>query len=101
VAHARLGRLPGHGDVRANLAAELERIRPSEILLPEGLRPAELDAAGCVVKPQPRRQFDVESATRALCRQFGTSSLAGFGCDGLGAAIGAAGALLDYAARPR
>jgi len=82
---------------RANLAAELERIRPSEILLPEGLRPPELDAAACPLKPQARRQFDVEAATRTLCRQFGTTSLTGFGCDGLGPAIGAAGALLDYA----
>ncbi len=81
---------------RANLAAELERIRPSEILLPEGLSPAELETTGCVTRPQPRRQFDVETATRTLCRQFSTTSLTGFGCDGLGPAIGAAGALLDY-----
>jgi DNA mismatch repair protein MutS len=41
-------------------------------------------------------QFDVAGATRELSRQFGTADLSGYGCDGMDAAIGAAGALLAY-----
>jgi DNA mismatch repair protein MutS len=50
---------------------------------------------------QPDWHFDVEAAGRELRAHFGTSSLAGFGADGLRPAIAAAGALLRYAGRRR
>ena len=88
-------------DTTEALAAELERLRPAELLLNEDSRlPESIAAAG----PGSgigiaRRQvwlFDADSAERLLCDQFGTRDLAGFGCAELRLAIGAAGCLLQY-----
>ena len=77
------------------LAATLERIRPAEIVLPEGRDlPFTPEAA---LTRQPEWHFDFESASRELCAHFSTASLAGFGADGLRLAVAAAGALLRYA----
>jgi DNA mismatch repair protein MutS len=78
------------------LAAELERLRPAEILVPDGFDDPALSSLKCAVKRLPSWHFDFDSASRNLCRQFGTMDLEGFGCGGLGAAIEAAGALLEY-----
>jgi DNA mismatch repair protein MutS len=77
----------------AELAAELARLRPSELLVAEGV-PTEL--AGCPPRQRPPWHFDPGSARNLLIRQFGTRDLKGFGCDGFSAALGAAGALLQY-----
>ena len=45
----------------------------------------------------PEWHFEVVHGHKALLDQLGVSTLSGFGCDGLGAAFGAAGALLRYA----
>ena len=76
------------------LAAELARLQPAELLLEEGAHAAA--DPGTSLQHRPPWHFDEESATRALCSQFGTRDLSGFGCAGLGAAIGAAGCLLSY-----
>lgn len=86
----------------ANLAAELERLKPAEILLPESLDTlAGLNDGGTLqklpLKRLPAWQFDVHAAVHILSRQFETRDLSGFGCDGLHASLGAAGALLEYA----
>lgn len=78
----------------AQLAAELERLKPSEILIPEGMAPP---ASDCAVKTLPAWHFDLETARRALCQQFATLDLAGFGCDEFTLGLQAAGALLGYA----
>jgi DNA mismatch repair protein MutS len=77
---------------RGALAAEIERLRPAEILAPEG------GTTFADLRPRPRApwHFDAESATRALCAQFQTHDLAGFGCAGKALALAAAGALLAY-----
>jgi DNA mismatch repair protein MutS len=77
------------------VAATLERIRPAEIVVGETLAPG--FTADCALTRQPDWHFDVEAGGRELCTHFGTSSLAGFGADGLRPAIAAAGALLRYA----
>jgi len=77
------------------VAATLERIRPAEIVVAETLAPA--FTADAPLTRQPDWHFDVEAGGRELCAHFGTSSLAGFGADGLRPAIAAAGALLRYA----
>ena len=79
------------------LMAALERLKPSEILLPEGFTHPALAGANCATKALPAWQFDYDSATQGLCRQFATLDLSGFGCAGLEPAVRAAGALLDYA----
>ncbi len=79
----------------SQLPAELERLQPSEILVAENARaPQHKTAAN---KSLPAWHFDLETARRALCQQFSTLDLAGFGCDDLTLGIEAAGALLGYA----
>ena len=78
------------------LLGELERLSPSELLLPED------DPLGEQLSEQPglsRRPpwlFDTASAERQLTAQFGTRDLAAFDCQHIPLAVGAAGALLQY-----
>ncbi|WP_179280375.1 DNA mismatch repair protein MutS [Pseudomonas syringae] len=80
-----------------NLLAELERINPVELLIPDdwpqGL-PAEKRRGARRRAPW---DFERDSAHKSLCQQFSTQDLKGFGCETLTLAIGAAGCLLGYA----
>ena len=78
------------------LAAELERLQPSEVLLDEDSALPERLRLEHGLTRRPAWHFDADSGTRALCAQFGTRDLAGFGCAGLDLAVGAAGCLLQY-----
>jgi DNA mismatch repair protein MutS len=82
----------------AALEAEVERLRPAEILLPDDAAAPLRQSSSFSVKPHLRApwQFDLEAATRNLAEQFGTKDLAGFGCADKPLAIAAAGALLAY-----
>ena len=88
-----------------NLAAELERLQPSEILIAESSehslslrgRAGVGEHSGAPLKPLPDWHFDLETARRGLCQQFATIDLAGFGCDDFTTGLEAAGALLGYA----
>ena len=90
------------GDARTvggRLQQELERIVPAEILHGEG-GGADLFSDGAFaghMQHVPDWHFDVVGGHRALLEQLGVATLTGFGADGLGAAFGAAGALLRYA----
>jgi DNA mismatch repair protein MutS len=80
------------------LEAEVERLRPAEILAPDGAQPA-LTRSSAEDRPWRVRapwHFEVDSATRALTEQFRTHDLAGYGCADKPLAIAAAGALLAY-----
>jgi DNA mismatch repair protein MutS len=81
----------------ANLANELERLRPSEILIADDAEAPPLANGSTAVKRLPPWHFDADAARRNLCRQFETRDLSGFGAQALGAAVAAAGALLEYA----
>ena len=78
------------------LSAELERLRPAELLLADdsGL-PEALQHQPGVTRRQPWL-FDADSGERLLCAQFASRDLGGFGCADLRLAIGAAGCLLQY-----
>ncbi|ROH88623.1 DNA mismatch repair protein MutS [Pseudomethylobacillus aquaticus] len=78
------------------LAQELERIAPAELLCADGFEHAALAGCKCPKRRLATWQFDLDTARQSLTRQFNTHDLDGFGCDGLHAAIAAAGALLDY-----
>ena len=78
------------------LQAELERLQPAELLIPDTLAPPAWLAARAGLRTRPPWHFDRESAHRQLCRQFGTRDLSGYGCEGLARAQQAAGALLQY-----
>ncbi|WP_428312370.1 DNA mismatch repair protein MutS [Hydrocarboniphaga sp.] len=78
----------------SDLRAELHRLRPSELLVADG--DGSLPELGLTALNRPVWHFDPASAYRLLLTQFGTRDLRGFGCEDLSAAIGAAGALLQY-----
>jgi DNA mismatch repair protein MutS len=78
-----------------NLPAELERLQPSEILHAENA--AVKTSIHAAFKTLPDWHFELDTARRALCQQFATLDLAGFGCDDFTVGLEAAGALLGYA----
>ncbi len=80
----------------ANLAGELERLRPAEILAPENFDVTAFDAGKTPLRRVAPWHFDADAARRNLCAQFGTHDLTGFGAEQMSIAIGAANALLDY-----
>jgi DNA mismatch repair protein MutS len=84
------------GEGPAGLAAELERLKPAELLLSEGQAGEELTRAGTALRSRPAWHFELASASRLLTDQLGTLDLKGFGADELPLAIRAAGALLQY-----
>ena len=78
------------------LAAELERLRPAELLIAEGAREEQFARGNTAVRTRPPWYFELASASRLLTDQLGTLDLKGFGADDLPLAISAAGALLQY-----
>ncbi|MEQ1589158.1 MAG: DNA mismatch repair protein MutS [Gallionella sp.] len=104
------------------LPAELERLQPSEILHSEQLNTTEAPPSqpspdgrrserplslwgrtregvrsSASFKALPEWHFSLDTCRRALCQQFATLDLAGFGCDDFTVGLEAAGALLGYA----
>jgi DNA mismatch repair protein MutS len=84
---------PGEG----TLLAELERLRPTELIFNETITVPGVLTGQAGLHRQPPWLFDTDSARRQLNEQFGTHDLSGFGCEQLDCAIGAAGCLLQYA----
>ncbi|QXP88608.1 DNA mismatch repair protein MutS [Methylococcus capsulatus] len=80
----------------AQLLNELERLNPAEILVSEDEPLTEELSGRRGLTRRPPWHFDPESGRRQLLNQFGTQDLAGFGCEHLGLAVGAAGCLLQY-----
>lgn len=78
------------------LAQELERIQPAELILAEDDAHPALQTYRCAKKRLAPWQFDLQSAQRSLTQQFSTYDLAGFGCAEMPHAVMAAGALLEY-----
>ncbi|MCG6870757.1 MAG: DNA mismatch repair protein MutS [Gammaproteobacteria bacterium] len=77
------------------LRAELARLAPDELLLPEDLEWRQEESLHR--RNLPPWYFDSEEGRRRLCEQFGTRDLRAFDASDLPVAIGAAGALLEYA----
>src|SRR5262245_50778555 len=78
------------------LHAELERLKPAELLLAEDTDPPAWIAALPGLKRRPPWHFDPGTGKRLLCAQFGTQDLRGFDAEDAPAAVGAAGCLLQY-----
>lgn len=81
--------------------AELERLQPAELLMPEQASFHALLQRGNLAKTplrsRPVWEFDEKTAVQLLTRQFATQDLAGFGLgDNTGAAVAAAGAVIHY-----
>ncbi|HEX6442790.1 MAG TPA: DNA mismatch repair protein MutS [Stellaceae bacterium] len=86
----------------ASLGADLARLSPGEIILPERLlqRPALFEVFAdwkAVLTPLANPRFDSEAARRRLEGFYGVRALDGFGQFGR-AEVAAAGALVDYVA---
>ena len=92
-----------NGDLRLmqtepeQLASQFERLRPAEVLLPEGLKVPLLDQLACGARRLADWQFDADTGEKLLTTHFSTRDLAGFGVEQMPVALGAAAALYDYA----
>ncbi len=78
------------------LAAELERLKPAELLVAEGSCGTGPARPGTTLRQRPPWHFELASASRLLTDQLGTLDLKGFGADELPLGLRAAGALLQY-----
>ena len=83
------------------LSTQIERLRPAEILVPDGSPAIFPDNVAVPVRRLPDWHFDRDAASRLLTLHFGTRDLAAFlpdsGMDAPSAALRAAGALYQYA----
>lgn len=83
-----------------NILSEIARYRPAECIVPSAVPDAlkeRVRERGVVVTIFKDEEFSEQRARRTLMEHFRVASLAGYGCDGLPASIGAAGAALAYA----
>ena len=71
---------------------ELNRFAPAEVIAPDSLNLPEIRNAS----PYDGYTFECDHADDLLRKQFCVQSLDGFGCNGMPAAIGAAGAIIHY-----
>ena len=84
------------------LAIELSRLMPSEIVVDEDIVDPNIieqvkKQLDCPVTKRPNVDFNLNNAQKTLCDQFSVSTLSGFGIDHLPLAKAAAAALIHYA----
>ncbi len=91
------GRFAAKAITADRLGAELIRLNPSEILLPEDYVHPDLANLKVAFTRRPDWQFDAERGRRMLLEQFAVADLAAFGIEEQPALQAAAGLLLDYA----
>ncbi|MBN1315018.1 MAG: DNA mismatch repair protein MutS [Anaerolineales bacterium] len=93
---------PGRGGAATpgQLMDELDRLAPSEVVVPASAmeNPAWKKILDMFpsISTLPDWRFDAGNARTILMTHFETSTLAGFGCEGLPEAVRAAGAALQY-----
>ncbi|MCK4353918.1 MAG: DNA mismatch repair protein MutS, partial [Dehalococcoidia bacterium] len=83
------------------ISCELERLQPSEILVPDssppGLKMRELpESLSATVTKLDDYCFDLEISQQVLLEHFAVATLEGYGCAHLPLAIRAAGSLIHY-----
>ncbi|OJX47083.1 MAG: DNA mismatch repair protein MutS [Chloroflexi bacterium 44-23] len=81
-------------DVLTEVKAELDRLKPAEVLLPESLKFE--DTQNFHITRFSAWHFEFNRAQTNLKQHFQTSTLEGFGVNGKILAICASGAILDY-----
>ena len=74
-------------------SAELERLKPSEVITAES---AELPELGAPVTRLEDYWFELDGAHQTVLEHFGVATLEGYGCSHLPLAISAAGAIIHY-----
>lgn len=80
----------------ADLSVMLSKLSPAELLYPERFTYYKDIQNILCRKALPLWDFDYDNAVTALCKQFNTMSLNGFGVDKLHTGICAAAALINY-----
>jgi DNA mismatch repair protein MutS len=75
---------------------ELMRLRPAELLLPEGFHHTALADLNIPCTPLPGWKFDPGKARAVLLEHFGVGSLAGFGLEQAPLATAACAAIVQY-----
>ena len=101
VVEASTGEFTGTEVPEEAVAAEIERWSPKELVVPERTAAEDLPKARATVSSAPRWTFEPSAGEQALKKHFGVSNLKGFGLEGKGALVGAAGALIQYLASLR
>jgi len=91
------GRFAAKSIPSSRLAAELTRLAPSEVLLPEGFEHPALTGGRTALTRRPAWQFDAERGHRLLCEHFGVRELSAYAIEDQPDLQAAAGLLLDYA----
>jgi DNA mismatch repair protein MutS len=91
------GRFAGKVIASERLGAELTRLAPSEILLPEGFDAVVLIGSRAARTTRPIWQFDADRGRRLLCEHFGVQDLRAFNIEDEPGIQAAAGLLLEYA----
>lgn len=82
---------------QAALEAELARLKPTELLVPETIS-LDVNQVDCsCIRSKQDWEFDLDSATKLLKKQYKVGSLKAFDCDDKPVALRAAGCLLQYA----
>lgn len=79
------------------LRVEMARFSPVELLISEDWQHELLKQYEQQIRRRSPWEFDLDNASRRLIEQMQTHDLRGFGCESLGAALCAAGSLLQYA----
>lgn len=78
------------------MAAELQRTSPRELLFPEDFSPVHLMASRQGNRRRPIWEFEPDTAKQQLNQQFGTRDLVGFGVEQAKLGLCAAGCLIQY-----
>ncbi|HFG2063296.1 TPA: DNA mismatch repair protein MutS [Vibrio cholerae] len=78
------------------MAAELQRTSPRELLFPEDFSPVHLMASRQGNRRRPIWEFELNTAKQQLNQQFGTRDLVGFGVEQAKLGLCAAGCLIQY-----
>ena len=89
----------GEAEDRGELAAEVARFSPSEVLILRGWDASGVLPASASLQELDELDFDAHAAERHLRTHFSVDSLRGFGCEAMPLGIAAAGAVLRYAER--
>lgn len=78
------------------MAAELQRTQPAELLYPEEFAAFSLIEQSKGLRRRPHWEFELDSAKQQLTLQFGTRDLRGFGVENATCGLCAAGCLWQY-----
>ena len=88
-------------DSEEQLSAEIERLKPAEIILPDNALLKQSLPENILQHPSlvdyPSWHFETESGRQRLIKLFGTQDLVAFGCDTIDPIICAAGGIIHYA----